>query len=81
MARRVTRELSALREATGLTKIQWRNTVDAADDWVDSAMRGAPPATSFRAALPAAARSDMNNRQLRRLLSIVALDRDEQGVD
>ncbi len=52
-------------EPVGLSKVEARAALDAADDWVDA------NAASFNSALPAAAQSGLNAAQKSRLLTFV----------
>lgn len=59
------RELSALAEATGLSKAALRAALDAADEWAEA------NAPAFNQALPQPARGALTARQKARLLMFV----------
>lgn len=65
----IMRELSNLREATGLNKIDLRAAVNAADVWADA------NAGSFNTTLPVAARTALTAAQKARLLMFVIRQR------
>lgn len=67
-------EFSSERQGHTLTKAQFQAAINAADDWCNS------NATSFNAALPAAARNNLSSSQKARLLSFVILRRYIMGV-
>lgn len=56
-------------ESCGITKVDFRAAVDAADSWLDT------NAASYNSALPAAARTSFTVEQKAMLLAVVALMR------
>ena len=67
-------ELSARREAVGLTKEDLRAALDAADQWASD------NAALYNLALPLPARTVLTASQKARLLAVVLLRRYEKGV-
>ena len=65
------RQASSDRQSLGLSKVQLRAAVDAADQWVED------NAGSYNQALPAAARTALTTAQKTRLLFFVASKRFE----
>jgi hypothetical protein len=63
------RELSAVNEPCGLSKVELRAAVDAIDSWVDA------NATSLNSAIPQPARGVLTAAQKARILAMVTLRR------
>ena len=59
------KEMSDLAESCGITKIDLRAAIDAADDWIDA------NAVAYNSALPVPARTTLTAKQKARLLVYV----------
>lgn len=67
-------QLSRRREAMGLTKTELRETIDAVDNWLDTAD------ASIYQALPAEAQANLTASQVRDIFMLVLSKRHERQV-
>lgn len=67
--RRIMQRISALGSSTSATKSEWRQLIDAADDFVDS------NASSYNTSIPAGVRAKFTSDQKALALALVCLSR------
>lgn len=70
---RIMQRISTLGQSTGATKPEWRQLVDAADDWVDT------NAGAYNTAIPAGIRGKFTTTQKALALALVCFRRAGEG--